>query len=116
MKINTNETVVEVDCDGTLILHDYWDYPTLPRVIINYYGVQKTVAIHTEHVDLLKSYKKRGFYIQVQSHNGFKHAKEVVTKLGLEDFVDEVRTKTSKNVDDIEKDTRQYVYIPMKKG
>ncbi len=115
MKINTNELNIDFDVDETLILHDFESYPHLPRVEINYYGMKTTVAIHTEHVKLLKSYKKRGFYLRVVTNNGYRHAKEVVTKLGIEDFVDEVCTKSTKYVDDTKEDTRQHVYIKMKK-
>lgn len=112
MKINTNENIVEIDVDQTLILRRHQDYPSQPKIQISYYGIPWTVTPHLDQIELLKSYKKRGFYIQVHSNNGWKHAKEVIQKLDLVDFVDEVRTKACKTVDDVKEDTRQHVYIP----
>lgn len=118
MVVNKNETIVAIDCDETLVMHDIECYPQLQMVELNYYGHKKTLAIHQDHVELVKAYRKRGFFVRVHSANGWRWAKEVVERLGLTDFVDEVETKIAKFVDD--KDA-QYVfgtnvYIPVKDG
>lgn len=117
MKLNKHELGSGFDIDGTLILHNHESYPQLPKITLNYYGHPKIVAIHTEHVQLLKSYKKRGYFVRVHSANGWAWVKEVVEKLGLTDFVDEGETKLTKYVDDLDPEgiTGRPIYIPVKK-
>lgn len=102
MVINKNENIVPVDVDKTLILPDYWNYPQLPVIEYNYYGIKKKAAVHTAHVELVRSYKKRGFFIRVWSNNGWKHCKEIIDQLDLVDFVDEIEAKSHRFVDDLE--------------
>lgn len=119
MKINKTELSVGVDVDDTLIIHDHEKYPKLEKIEINYYGHKKIVAVHEDHVQLLKAYKKRGYEITVWSNNGVAHAVEVVRKLGLEDFVYEARCKFNKHMDDQKDATQivgQHVYIPIRGG
>lgn len=117
MKINKNEMIVGVDVDETLVMHHPEDYENIKLVKLNYYGHPKEFGIHQDHIELIKAYKKRGFYVRVHSANGVQWAKEVVIKLGLEDFVDDVETKMAKFVDD--KDALYVfgtnVYVPLKK-
>lgn len=115
-KLNKNEVVIEMDVDDTIILHDIDAYPSLPRITLNYYGMPMVVVPHLKHIELLKSYKKRGFFVRVHSNNGWKHVDEVLKKLDLWDFVDEGETKASKHVDDTKENFRQHVFLPMKKG
>lgn len=97
MKHVDNELVVVVDCDGTLIKPDPGGNIKLP------YGseIQCFSAIK-QHVDLVKEYKKRGFYVIVWSMGGSNWAKGVVEALKLERFVDQTMCKPSKHVDDRE--------------
>lgn len=111
MTTNTSELRVEFDVDDTLVMHGTpCDYP----VELNYYGIPKQLAIHWEHVQLLKSYKARGYHITVQSANGQPWVAEVVDKLRLESFVDHIQAKAIKVVDDKEVGEAfgQRVYIP----
>jgi len=95
MNIVENEMIVAIDVDGTLIRPDPQGAIKLP------YG--STIHCYEpimEHVDLLKSYKQRGFYVIVWSHGGNQHAKLTIQALKLERYVDLVLTKPSKHVDD----------------
>lgn len=100
MTINTNENVILFDVDQTLIMHEYKLYPLDRRISVDYYGISKIVVAHLEHIKLLKSYKKRRFFIRVHSNNGFLWAKQIVQKLDLEEFVDSVESKPTRHVDD----------------
>lgn len=101
---NRNPNPVAIDIDETLVLRYPKKYPHLPTMVFNYYGMPKELAIHEEHVALLKSYKKRGFFIRVWSNNGDAWAVEVIEKLGLADFVDSIENKNVKFVDDLKAD------------
>lgn len=115
MTKNPNELRVEVDVDDTLVIHGVsFGIPGFRYVDLNYYGMPKRLAIHTEHVELLHSYKARGFHITVHSANGVGWCEEVVSKLGLEPVVDHIQSKTLKVLDDKSPGdaTGQRVYIP----
>ena len=53
------------------------------------------------HIKLLKSWKERGYFVIIWSHNGYKHALNVVECLQLQEFVDLIQTKPIKHVDDM---------------
>lgn len=119
MTVNKHEHIVNVDVDETLVLWSIKKYPSMKTAEFNYYGIKKTLAIHQEQIDLVKSYKKRGYYVRVWSANGWRWANEVVTKLDLQDFVDHVETKGTKFLDDHNKTikvTGAHVYIPPEEG
>jgi hypothetical protein len=102
MRIRTSELPVVIDVDKTLI-GDISADPKLdvfPFVGFDYYGNRVYAKRIIEHIDLLKSYKARGYEVTVWSANGYKWAKEVVEKLELTEFVDEVASKPLKYVDD----------------
>lgn len=111
MNIVTNESVVFVDVDNTLI-KDYFvpKFKTaddargyvLPSDCINldYYGKLVTKQPIQVHVDFVRSLKQRGYYVIVHSGNGYLWAKQVVTALGMVDCVDMVMTKACKHIDD----------------
>lgn len=116
MKVNTNENIIHFDVDETLILHDPTKHQSSRKIMLDYYGHSNIFAVHEEHVKLLKAYKARGFYIRVNSNNGYRWAEEVVKALHLTDYVDEVSTKAVKYVDDkkeAEQVVGQHVYIPV---
>lgn len=100
MKINKNENVVLVDVDGTLIVPTGPDTALGVAITLDYYGIKKQALPHKAHIELLKSYKERGFFIRVHSNNGWKWAHEVVTKLCLNDYVDEIESKPCRFIDD----------------
>lgn len=120
MQITETETIVCIDCDDTLCM---WDnefrqphdgaiaFPDPYDNSINY------LKVHQKHVDLIKKYKGRGFYIRVWSAAGYKWAESVVKTLGLEAYVDSIETKPIKYIDDLTGDyvlgTR--VYLPYEK-
>lgn len=97
MLVQKNELRVSIDVDGTLIKDD----PS-GSVTLDFYGIQRRVTPLKRHIELLVSYKKRGYYVKVHSANGVTWAEEVVNKFGLSEFVDEVATKDIKYVDDVE--------------
>lgn len=93
---------VVIDVDDTLIrdmnideVRELDDVYTM-----NYYGVETIKVPIQNHIDLLKSYKARGYEVTVWSANGWEWASEVVTKLKLENYVDHIATKPQKYVDD----------------
>ena len=115
MRINSNEMRVFFDVDGTLVEIQpdmRIDEAVDKKFLFNYYG-ETVICFHIDsHIALLKSYKKRGYEVVVWSANGVQWAYEVVTKLGLEKFVDEVATKPLKYVDDKSADSwMQRVFI-----
>lgn len=101
MKINKKENRITIDVDGTLVNwpEDYSD-KYKGRIQMQWYDQTVYLEPIPYIIQLLQSYKTRGFSITVHSANGWKWAKEVVDKLELEDFVDMVETKPSKYVDD----------------
>lgn len=114
MLVINNEVIIGCDVDNTLVRKvDTGSIQIInpnDNKLFNY-------EIHTDHVDLLRQYKGRGFYIIVWSANGVKHAESVVIALGLNDgTVDQIMTKPMKHMDD--KTEAEYivgsrVFIPM---
>lgn len=97
MKTIENENVIGCDVDGTLILSPNGSGDD---IIFNYYGEPKAYRPHRKHIELLKAYKARGFYIIVHSNNGHKWCDEVVDKLGLREYIGHCMTKFQKVLDD----------------
>jgi predicted phosphatase len=111
MRIRTSELPVVIDVDKTLI-GDISVNEREGSIALDYYGNKVYANKIVEHIDLLKSYKARGYEVTVWSANGFQWAKEVVTKLDLMAYVDEVATKPTKYVDDKDANTwMMRVYI-----
>jgi FMN phosphatase YigB (HAD superfamily) len=102
MKVTENELIVYVDIDGTLInkgdfiSSDSHDYK------IDYYGFIHEIEPLWLNIEFMKTLKKRGWYIIVHSHNGWQYAKNVVEALNLQDYVDEVKSKPFKYIDDMD--------------
>lgn len=93
--VTKNEQVCYFDCDETLVK---WN--TGGNIIADYYGQQVFLEAYEPHIRFLKAMKARGAYIVVQSGNGWAWAEQVVRLLKLEAFVDEIKTKPYKIVDD----------------
>lgn len=111
MQISTNELRVVIDVDKTLV-SDIKTTPSQDTIELNYYDQKVWVERIDKHIDLLKSYKARGYEVTVHSANGYRWAHEVVKKLELTPYVDRVETKPSKYVDDKDANTwMQRVYI-----
>lgn len=119
MEVVKNEQIVCVDVDDTLVI--WSDHFTQPHVnsqtFIDPYDNSVNYLIpHQQHIDLIKKYKGRGFFIIVWSAGGVRWAESVVKTLGLENYVDKVMTKPAKYVDDLSCDKwmGNKVYIPFK--
>lgn len=116
MRVNKHEVIIGCDVDGTLI-RPATEHEDNTIKIVNPYDKQThRYTIHSEHVELLRQYKGRGFYVKVWSAGGVLHAESVVKALGLDDgTVDEVETKPMKHMDDkkdIEAVVGSRVFIP----
>lgn len=117
MITNTNEVNIPCDVDGTLIIYEDEYSPGPGKIELNLYGTKKFVYPHLDHIELVKSYHARGFRVRVHSGNGYQWAEQVVKKLGLEDYVYEVETKSFKYLDDMPIETwaGQRVYLPFRR-
>lgn len=98
MRINKNELRAAVDIDETLITRK--NPRTQITIELDYYGEKVIRQPMLNNIRLLKAYKKRGYEVTVHSANGWAWATEVIKKLGLEEYVDEVGTKFLKSLDD----------------
>ncbi len=102
MQVINSENNVFIDVDNTIAS---WFEPTLPghgKISISFAGETVYLTPHNYHIQLVKMYKARGYTTFVWSANGVAHAKQVVEKLGLPDYVDFVLTKPCKHMDDSE--------------
>lgn len=95
MIVTESQNIVYIDVDNTIIKRTTFGEK------LDYYGIEWTVSPMFENINFLKSLKARGYYIIVHSANGWLHAKKVVELLQLVDFVDEIKTKPTKYVDDV---------------
>lgn len=102
MKINQNENRIFVDVDKTLITP--CSNRDDARITFDYYGTQVYHKMMMNNIALLKAQKARGYEVIVHSANGWAWAYEVVSKLQLEQYVDEVATKPMKYMDDLSAD------------
>lgn len=94
MFINQNDQIVEFDVDDTLVL---WSHPN-PDFSIG--GVP--CKIHKAHLESIKRFHARGQYVVVWSDGGWEWALQVVKALGLQNYVNEVRSKSKWHCDDKE--------------
>lgn len=98
MKVTKNENIAYFDIDETLV--NWCDIYDPESLAIDYYGEIVYVKPYTPHIRFLKSLKARGGYIIVHSGNGWSWAESVVKLLKLEEYVDEVKSKPQRVVDD----------------
>lgn len=103
MKTIRNEQIIWCDVDSTLIEHHQGN------LTVSYYGEERLVTPHLEHISFLRSLKARGCYIIVHSNNGYAWAETIVKALKLEDVVDQVMSKPFKVIDDAPAET----WMPM---
>lgn len=98
-----HDFIAAFDVDGTLIKvpPPDCDVNDIFTVTDPNTGTVKIRVKHQPNIELMKSYKARGFFIVVWSHGGSKWAKAVVEKLGLTDIVDQTQAKPNKMVDDL---------------
>lgn len=112
MKLINNELIVAFDIDNTLVFD--CEFGKHGSILVDYYGNKKSVRMHFKHIELLRSFKKRGYFIIANSANGGIWAENVIKALGLEDQVDICMTKIKSYVDDLpcEKWMVDHIYIP----
>lgn len=93
MQVISQERVF-IDVDSTLIFNHQGN------IKVSYYGQERFVRPHLEHIAFLKSLKSRGYHITVWSGNGYAWCQTIIKALELESYVDECSTKPFKVVDD----------------
>lgn len=98
MIVTKNELLIYVDVDETIIFSCEEMHPE--SVIVNYYNVLKWVRPHKKHIKFLKSLKTRGYHVVIHSANGWRWAEEIVRTFELSEYVDEIKTKPIKYIDD----------------
>lgn len=111
MKIIDSELLVQFDIDSTLVFDCLMTHPD--AIKIDYYGTIKYVRPHFRHIELLKSFHARKYFVIVASANGHSWAQSVVNLLKLDSYVDLIMTKVKTYVDDLpcEKWMCDHVYI-----
>lgn len=102
MNTITNEQVIFVDVDDTLIVWGKVKKGQKTISIINPYSnnEENFVRPHLGHIRVLKDRKARGAYIVVWSAGGHKWAEAVVKALGLTDHVNLIMSKPIMYIDD----------------
>ena len=101
MIVTENDNIIGVDVDDTLVM---WDIPAGREeecITFDNFGYTQRLLPHRKHIELIKQFKVRGHYIIVWSQGGYGWAREVVKVLGLEDWVDEIKTKPKWIIDDL---------------
>ena len=104
MRVVENDHLIHFDVDNTLVK---WEESPFTykngRTAFDFPGSENKVYLvpHEKHILLLKTHAARGYHVTVWSANGYKWAEEVVRKLNLVKYVDDVRTKPLKIVDDL---------------
>lgn len=101
MKINENELSVVIDIDDTLLMWGKEKNEQAIPITCPYTKETLRLVPHKRHIELLKQYKGRGYYVTVWSAGGWEWALTAVKTLNLSNFVDEVRSKPLKYVDDL---------------
>lgn len=107
MKVISNDQLIVVDVDGTIIL---WPDPAellaaksadLLAFTDPYDGATRRVLAHKPNIKILKDRKLRGCTIVVWSQSGYAWAAEAVKVLGLTEYVDYVASKPFMYLDDL---------------
>lgn len=103
MKINSNEQIVLVDVDDTLVTFNF-KKKEKGILTVDFKGLKFKIKPLEKHIELLKQLKYRGFYIRVHSQGGKDWARLIVEKLKLNKFVDSVESKPKWYIDDLSAD------------
>ena len=118
MMVIENELIIMFDVDDTLVMHGFPDSLDGAMDIVHP-GTNNPHKVHPHkaNIELLKQQRSRGYHVTVWSAGGWAWAKAVA--LGIESYVNEVRSKPIKYCDDLTdpKDilgTR--VYLPYKES
>lgn len=91
--------VVCFDVDDTLVI---WNIKNPENTIpFNNYGTLQPLEPHIEHINQLKYFSRRNWFVIVWSQGGFEWADEVVNTLGLKPYVNLVLAKPKFYYDDL---------------
>jgi hypothetical protein len=103
MQVIESNNITAFDVDNTLVMWHPNANDKIPGSLDFQYGNEIVyLTPHHNHIRFLKQCSIRGDHVEVWSKNGFQWAKQVVEKLKLQDYVDVVRSKPSRHVDDKE--------------
>lgn len=103
MKVFSNSPVSFFDVDNTLVMFDeYKEVPGKKVDIITNNGEIITLTVHTEHIEILKQLKNRGYTIVIWSAGGSNWAEKVIMSLGIENYIDLIIPKPQSIFDDLE--------------
>lgn len=102
MRVISNEKTVFFDVDQTLVDKVYSVDGTAEYDIeLDYYGELGRYKTLKKNIQQIKAHKERGWFVIVWTHSGPEWGRQVVEKLGLEDYVDIVCNKPLKHFDDL---------------
>jgi phosphoserine phosphatase len=101
MIVTKNDNMVCFDVDETLVVVNYPPEFQDKVETFNAFGEDFHFVRHQKHIDLLRQFKARGHYVVVWSQGGWQWAEAVCKHLGIEECVDEVKTKPKWIVDDL---------------
>jgi hypothetical protein len=115
LQIKNNRTVF-CDVDGTLLEHTHdksLDYVAVPDAV--HPGEFIKGIPNYNNIRIVKEEHNRGAYVIVWSKGGNQWAADVVTALGLQNYVDIIMDKPTAYIDDlpIEKWCTDRVFIPI---
>jgi len=90
-----------IDCDDTLVLWDYQDYPESEHITITEGDSSMTMVPHDYHIKFIKNLKVQGYGLVVWSAAGGEWADKVAKLLNLEDIIDICIAKPEFVMDDL---------------
>lgn len=101
MIVLEEDNITSFDVDNTLVI---WpkDPNTNKEGRIHFVYGHESIYLypHKPHIRFLKNCSLRGDYVEVWSKNGYEWAEHVINTLTLENYVDVVRAKPSRCIDD----------------
>lgn len=100
VKTISNERIIPVDVDDTLVMHDFSAIDETILISDPYSDGVIEVRPNRPMLRILQDEKARGAFIIVWSRGGFAWAKAVVEALELQNYVDLVMTKPIVYLDD----------------
>lgn len=88
------------DVDDTLLIHNKSEYPEEMHVSVPHNGRVFVGVPHHKNILMLKKFYNLGYQIIVWSKTGATYASAVVSKLGLDQYVDYCLSKPDFYLDD----------------
>lgn len=101
MKVIEGDNSYFFDCDDTLVMWDNKHKTEDNVMIFDCYGSFESLAPNWSNIRFLKETKRNQGTVVVWSAGGWEWALEVVTVLGLKDYVDCVMSKPQGYIDDL---------------